>query len=88
MLQQNQKEQLCNLIFKYKQVFNKNPGLIKNFEYELRLKDETPFFIKPYPIPFKYESKVDAEIEKMLDLGLISRSNSNYTSGRKSPQEE
>ena len=78
IMDEQQKKSMIDFICKYKNVFDKNPGLIKNFEYELSLKDEKPFFIKPYPIPLKYEAKVDAEIEKMLDLGLISRSNSNY----------
>lgn len=73
-----QKQLLANLIFENRTVFNKKPGLIKDFEYELHLKDYTPFFIRPYPIPLKYEQKVDMEIEKMLNLGLIRRSNSNY----------
>ena len=78
VLDDGQKRQLTDLIFKYRNVFDKKPGLIKDYEYVLKLKDDSPFFKKTYPIPLKYEEKVDKEIQKMLNLGLISRSNSNY----------
>ena len=78
ILVENQRKKLVNLIFEYEDVFDENPGLIKDYEYELRLKDDSQFFIKTYPVPLKYEEKVDKEIQKMLELGLISLTNSNF----------
>ena len=77
MLQQGQKKQLVDLIFKYKRIFDKNTGLIKNLEYELRPKDDSPLFIKTYPKPLE-NRKVNAEIQNLLDLGLICRLNNNF----------
>ena len=34
--------------------------------------------MKTYPVPLKYEDEVDKEIQNMLKVGLVSRSNSNY----------
>lgn len=51
----NGKRSLASLICKYKEIFNSKPGLMKNVEYELKLKKNKPFLIKPYPIP-KYRN--------------------------------
>ena len=42
----------------YKDVFNTKPGLINNYEYELELIDEKPFFVRQYPIPLKRKKKL------------------------------
>lgn len=69
---------LKNLIWKYRKIFNKKPGKLVNFEYNLDVWDDSPFFVKPYPIPINYRSQVREEIKKMLDWGIIRRSNSQY----------
>ena len=76
LLNNKKKLHLVTLLSKYKNVFDEKPGLVEDFEYNLFLKDETPFIAKPYPIPLKYHEKVEAEIEKMLKYNIIQRSNS------------
>ena len=73
-------EALRNLLWHYRGVFYKKPGRIKEFKYEFQLKDTTPFFVKPYPIPINHRNQVRTEIQKMLDWGIIRRSNSKYIS--------
>ena len=46
----------------------------------LRIKDNTPFFSKPYPVPIHSRERVEKEINKMLELGIIRPSQSNYIS--------
>ena len=53
------------------------PGLINNYTHVLRVKDNTPFFSKPYPVPIHYRDKVEKEINKILKLGIIRPSQSN-----------
>ena len=53
-----QKQILKRLIIKYKPVFLKKPCLIINYTYALRIKDNTPFLSKPYPVPIHYREKV------------------------------
>ena len=77
-LNENECRKLADTIFKYKKIFRSNPGLIKNFEYHLRVKSNEPFFVRPYPIPIKYQDKVDAEIQKMIENNIIQRSMSNF----------
>ena len=73
-------EALRNLLWTYRKVFSKKPGRIKQFEYELKVKDDKPFFVKPYPIPINHRLQVRKEIQKMLDWGIIRRSNSKFIS--------
>ena len=77
-----QKQILKRLIIKYKPVFLKNPGLINNCTHVLRVKDNTPFFSKSYPVPIHYREKVEKGINKMIKLGIIKPSKSNYINSR------
>ena len=77
-----QKQILKRLIIKYKLVSLKKPGLINNYTHVLRVKDNTPFFSKPYPVPIHYREKVEKEINKMIKLGIIKPSKSNYIKSR------
>ena len=42
-----------------------NVSLINNYTHVLRVKDNTPFFSKPYPVPIHYREKVEKEINKI-----------------------
>ena len=42
------------------------------------LKDNTLFFSKPYPVPIHYREIVEKQINKMLMLGIIRPSQTNY----------
>ena len=77
-----QKQILKRLIIKYIPVFLKKPGLINNYTHVLRVKDSTTFFSKPYPVPIYYREKVEKEINKMIKLGIIKPSKSNYINSR------
>ena len=63
---------------KYKDIFSKKPGRISIYEHELKIKDDKPFIIKTYPIPMRLRNLVTAELNNLLELGIIRRSNSPY----------
>ncbi|GFN97038.1 reverse transcriptase [Plakobranchus ocellatus] len=48
--------------------------------HAIKLKDEQPINIRPYPIPLHGEETVIKEVKKMLDMGVIEPSNSPYSS--------
>ena len=73
-----EKETLAKLLWKHRKTFEKKPGLVRDFQYSLKIEDETPFFVKPYPIPLKYQEKVSEEIQIMLKNGIIRKSKSNF----------
>ena len=77
-LSDSEKIKLGDLLFDYKSVFERKPGLVQDFEYDLIVENDKPFHVKPYPIPLKYQDKVELELQNMLKNGIIRRSKSNF----------
>lgn len=80
LLSKEEKIVFDNLLNKYKEVFSKNPGRIKNNECHIRISKGNPIYQRPYPIPVSKITKVDTEIKRMLDLDIIEQSNSPWSS--------
>ena len=79
---EKKKKNLYKLLYKYKEAFSLRDeiGLCKNMEVELELKDETPFFIRPFPIKESDKDIVDKEIRKGCLLGILKKGMSSYSS--------
>ena len=56
----------------YNEIFQKLLRFLLDCEYSFNLKDNMSYLSKPYPIPIKYRDKVQAEINKWLELGIVS----------------
>lgn len=78
-LNNDQKTQLLSLIENNRDVFSDKPGLCTTFTAKLRLKNKEPFVLRSRPIPFYLKERVRAEVQRMLDLGLIERSSSPFS---------
>ena len=67
---------------KYKDAFSLRDeiGLCPNMEIELELNDETPFFIRPFPIKEIEKDVVDKEMRKGCMLGILKKGMSSYSS--------
>lgn len=78
VLNDNQQSQISSLINKYNGIFQNRPGLHKFFSYKFNVKQHEPYKVKPYPIPFSRRPAVQHEIDKMLEWGVIERSDSPY----------
>ena len=74
----DEKKKFWEVLKKYKDIFFKKPGRISIYEHKLKIKDDQPFIIKTYPIPMRLRELVTAEINNLLELGIIRRSNSPY----------
>ena len=61
-----EKRSLFKVLVKYKDAFSLRDeiGLCPNMEVELELNDETPFFIRPFPIKETEKDVVDKEMKK------------------------
>lgn len=59
------KNEVANLLTKYKYIFTQRPGLTNEYEHEITLMDNKPFSIKPYPIPVAHRAAVQQEIQRM-----------------------
>lgn len=72
--------QLKSLLMRYRHIFSNRPGLIKGYEHDIKVKDQTYIFEKNYPIPFSHRAAVNKQIQQMLDWGIIERAASPYIS--------
>lgn len=68
-----------DILEQFPEVFVDHPGKIRNYKCNLRLKHDSPICVRPYQIPVKKIEAVEKEIERMLELGIIERSNSPYS---------
>ena len=63
-----------DLLWKYRRVFNSQPGRISCYYHRLTLKEGNLPCARTYPIPLKYEKKADEQIQTMIKWGIIRRS--------------
>src|SRR5207244_7687467 len=70
-----QQTQLCDVLYKHKDVFNDMPGLCKTGEHSIRVTQgaEIPKR-KHYDVPVCYRDEVHNQIENLLKLGIIENS--------------
>jgi hypothetical protein len=66
-------QSLGSLLTEFDDVFGPANGLIKNFKARVVLKDDAvPRFFKARPVPFAVRSKVDLEIDRLVESGVWS----------------
>lgn len=63
----------------FPEVFREEPGKLRGYECQIRMKNNTPIKVKPYPISLARLAAVETEIKRMLYLGIIKRSNSPFS---------
>lgn len=69
-------EQRVDLTNEFSYVFTDRPGQTNLIEHDIRTTTETPFRLKPYPLPFAMTVHVNEEIDKMLQMQVIEPSES------------
>ena len=79
---EREKRNLYKVLYKYKKAFSLRDeiGLCQSMEVELELRDETPFFIRPFPIKESEKDIVDKEMRKGCLLGILKKVMSSYSS--------
>ena len=75
-----QQHQAKEVLEQFPDTLSDVPGQATILEHKIRLTDHTPFRVKQYPIPAHAHEAVDKEIDNMLACGVISPSNSPYSS--------
>ncbi|KAK8776894.1 hypothetical protein V5799_029762 [Amblyomma americanum] len=79
-LDAEQTAQLKCLLERYGTVFSDLPGKTKIIACKLRLTTEQPVHVRRYPLPLIAHKSVEKEVEEMLRLGIIERTESAYNS--------
>jgi len=75
-----EREMYEQLIKKYEQIFSNEPGRIRNLQCQIKIREGEPMHQKLYQIPMSKLSRMDDEIQRMLDLNIIERSTSPWSS--------
>lgn len=75
-------ENICsktqNMISKYEKN-NPEIGNIPNIEHEIKCKEEKIISMRPLPVPYKILEKTKQELKRLMDLGIIRKSASQYS---------
>ena len=76
-INKHQKRQLYTLLTKYKELFDGGLGSWKTGPIKVELKDPIckPYHAKPYPVPLAQEKKLQAEVKRMVDWGILKKVN-------------
>ena len=53
--------------------------MTKLTEHKIEMVTEEPVRVKPYPIPYNLREKLKQDIEQMMDMGVIRKSDSPYS---------
>lgn len=79
-LSAEQLNQLKQLLNKYSSLFTKRLGRANCYEHDIKMYDHVPFIKRSYPIPYAYRAKMEDKLKEMLEMGIISRGSTPYSS--------
>ena len=77
-----QKEEFLTKLDDFHDVFSLRDeiGTCPFFEVHLKLKDKTPFFVRPYPMRKEQKKVVQKEMDRLEHLGIIQKGLTGYSS--------
>ena len=79
-LTSEQRAEVEALIEQYPDVLTSVPGRTDLIQHDIKLSTSEPIRSKGYPVPFRACDVMDSEIKEMLELGVIEKSVSPYSS--------
>ena len=79
-LTSEQRAEVEALIEQYPDVLTSVPGRTDLIQHDIKLSTSEPIRSKGYPVPFKARDVMDSEIKEMLELDVIEKSVSPYSS--------
>lgn len=79
-LEQEQQSVILSILEENEDCFSKVPGHISGVNYKIEVNDTEPITSRPYKIPFHLKEEVKQELDKWMDLGIIRKSTSAWTS--------
>ena len=80
--EQNKRDELIGILEDYKQAFSLRDeiGTCPYVEVHLKLRDDTPFFVRPYAIREEHKKVIDKEMKRLEYLGIIKKGLTGYSS--------
>ena len=82
VLDQEEKEKFLTNVEQFSDIFSLRDeiGTWPFIEVHLRLKDETPFFVRPYPMKEEQKKVIQKEMDRLEHLGIIRKGLTGYSS--------
>ena len=81
-LSRKEKSRLMKMLIKYRDAFSLRDeiGECPNLKADIKVIDESPFFVRPFPISEKDKPFMDEQMERLVSLGILSKNSTNHTS--------
>ena len=82
VLNEKEKEEFLTKVEQFTDVFSlrNEIGTCPFIEVHLKLKDETPFFVRPYPMKEEQKKVIQKEMDRLEHLGIICKGLTGYSS--------
>ena len=81
-LSRKEKSRLMKMLIKYRDAFSLRGeiGECPNLKADIKVIDESPFFVRPFPISEKDKPFMDEQMERLVSLGILSKNSTSHTS--------
>ena len=81
-LSRKEKAKLMKMLIKYRDAFSLRDeiGECPNLEADIKVIDESPFLIRPFPISESDKPFMDNQMERLVSLGILSKNSTSHTS--------
>ena len=81
-LSRKEKTRLMKLLIRYRDAFSLRDeiGECPDLEADIKVIDESPFFVRPFPISEGDKPFMDKQMERLVSLGILSKNSTSHTS--------
>ena len=81
-LNKKEKAQLMKMILKYRDTFSLRDeiGECPNLVADIKVIDESPFFVRPFPLSETDKPFMDKRMERLVSLGILTKNSTSHTS--------
>ena len=81
-LSNKEKAKLMKLILKYRDAFSLRAeiGKCPNLVADIKVIDESPFFVRPFPLSETDKPFMDKQMERLVSLGILTKNSTSHTS--------
>ena len=81
-LDEDGKAELMDIIIKHKKAFSLRDeiGECPNIKIDIDVIDDSPFFVRPFPISEEDKPIMDWQMQRLVSLGILSRNTTSHTS--------
>ena len=81
-LSRKEKTELMKMLIKYRNAFSLRDeiGECPNLEADIKVIDDSPFFVRPFPISESDKPFMDDQMERLVSLGILSKNSTSHTS--------